>query len=449
MQISSRSFLAWIMAGYILSLNAYYLLVPGGFGQTSFVDEMFALALSPFAAHFVLHANKRMRLVIILFGGYFAVLSVSSLFQAASGAAGAPWQAPVLGILLDIKPLFFVFGLMFFYERLHSDSRNSALTQVSNAIVVVGLLNAAFALVQISTGSSPTITGGLQASLAFGYVPVGLFGHKVQAATLMAVALLCSCALYAESKGGRYLLAAWIFTIVLLACNSAKELVALPLGAFVIFRSLPRGKSWRPNILRVVLLLAAPTLVFVGWLVVQDLLLNRAELYLFGTSVRGLMHQVSTQIARDYFPLGSGAGTFGSAPSRDLYYSNLYHLYGLSSHYGASPQYSSYLMDTWWPKVLGETGLFGAALYAMALLVPLGIAWNSYARVPSLSNTLSWTGLALLLCTALASAVFNSDHGMLIWGLSFMALATLPRKKPVQRSMELPAAPPKASVGGI
>ena len=428
MRISSTSTLAWIIVAYVLSLNVYYVIVPGGFGRTSVVDEMFALALSPFATYFVLHANKRMRTIIGFLGGYFVLLAASSLSQMTYGTAGTPWQAPLWGIALDLKPLFFVFGLMFFYERLRPELRTKALGQLCHAIVGLGLLNAAVAVVQIITGSSPTISGNLQVNTDFGYVPVGLFGHKVQIATLLSVAFLASCALYAEYKRSRYLLAATMLASVLIACNSAKELVALPLGAIVVFLSLPQGRHGRPNLLRVLLLLASPPLLYVAWLVLEDLLADRVALYLFGTSVRGLMYQVSAQIAVDYFPLGSGAGTFGSAPSRDIYYSNLYHYYGLSGHYGASPLYSSYLMDTWWPKILAESGFVGAILYAIALIAPLRISLKSYARLPGIANILAWTMLTLLLCVALGSAAFNSDHGMLVWGLSFVTMATLSTK---------------------
>ena len=70
---------------------------------------------------------------------------------------------------------------------------------------------------------------------------------------------------------------------------------------------------------------------------------------------RILMYTTSAEIARDYFPLGAGLGRFASAGSR-LEYSPIYARYGLDEVFGLRPSDAQFITDTFWPRILGETG---------------------------------------------------------------------------------------------
>ncbi len=75
----------------------------------------------------------------------------------------------------------------------------------------------------------------------------------------------------------------------------------------------------------------------------------------------------SLEIASDYFPLGTGFGTFGSWAS-GLSYSKVYYLYGLNNVWGISPYDFSAIADSFWPTLLGQFGYFGAILYLLILI---------------------------------------------------------------------------------
>lgn len=85
---------------------------------------------------------------------------------------------------------------------------------------------------------------------------------------------------------------------------------------------------------------------------------------------RNAMLKTSFQIASNYFPLGAGFGKFGGMVSA-WYYSPLYYEYGLSSVHGLSEDQPWYLLDVYWPHLLGELGFIGTAFFicAMAFLV--------------------------------------------------------------------------------
>ena len=72
-------------------------------------------------------------------------------------------------------------------------------------------------------------------------------------------------------------------------------------------------------------------------------------------------YKASIQIFKDYFPLGSGLGTFATNAAAE-YYSPLYYKYGLSDVWGLSPDFNVFMADTYYPS-LAEYGILGAFLF--------------------------------------------------------------------------------------
>lgn len=77
---------------------------------------------------------------------------------------------------------------------------------------------------------------------------------------------------------------------------------------------------------------------------------------------RVAMHIVGIQILVDFFPLGSGLGTFASHLS-GRYYSNIYELYGLSEINGMTREKYNFISDLFWPYIYGQFGVFGTLIY--------------------------------------------------------------------------------------
>ena len=128
---------------------------------------------------------------------------------------------------------------------------------------------------------------------------------------------------------------------------------------------------------------------------------------------RLLLYGVGWQVASSAFPLGAGFGRFGSYASV-LDYSPLYDQYGLSSVYGFTPDDPRYITDSYWPSVMAETGLLGAAVH-LALIVALWLALRRATRMPDspgASRLLAQAaGLALveLLVESAAGPVFATS----------------------------------------
>jgi hypothetical protein len=90
---------------------------------------------------------------------------------------------------------------------------------------------------------------------------------------------------------------------------------------------------------------------------------------------RTALYAASVAVARDHFPLGAGLGRYGSHVSR-LFYSPLYAEYGLSDIFGLRQARPIAVVDTFWPMLLGETGIFGLLAYAGFVAAILVSIWR-------------------------------------------------------------------------
>lgn len=110
-----------------------------------------------------------------------------------------------------------------------------------------------------------------------------------------------------------------------------------------------------------------------GTLLIMIIILATSEKFdlYFGSAARNegdgiarvVLYLRSFDVLSDYFPLGSGFGTYASYAS-SKYYSQLYYRYGMNSVYGLEPdpQYGNFVADTYYPSIIGEFGLPGCLL---------------------------------------------------------------------------------------
>ena len=84
------------------------------------------------------------------------------------------------------------------------------------------------------------------------------------------------------------------------------------------------------------------------------------------TTPRDVLQSTALQIAREYFPFGTGFATFATAFSVTPY-SPVYYIYHIDAVWGLSPTYYAFITDTFWPMLLAETGVLGLGFYIAAL----------------------------------------------------------------------------------
>ena len=95
-------------------------------------------------------------------------------------------------------------------------------------------------------------------------------------------------------------------------------------------------------------------------------------------SARAELARQSLAVANDYFPLGTGFATYGSAVTSQLeYYSPLSYSYGLSTVWGLAPGATSFLSDTFWPTVLAQFGYFGLIAFMVLLILLFAMCYKA------------------------------------------------------------------------
>lgn len=142
---------------------------------------------------------------------------------------------------------------------------------------------------------------------------------------------------------------------------SGKEKAYGTLFIFAAFYYLIVHKQVQAK-LRYVLYMAVP-IIFLAWDKIYFYYVQGHDKF-----AKSIMTSVSLQIAKDYFPIGTGFGTFGSTYAKEVY-SPVYVLYGLAENVELGIESKKYLTDLFWPILFGETGVLGTLLYCALILL--------------------------------------------------------------------------------
>lgn len=124
-------------------------------------------------------------------------------------------------------------------------------------------------------------------------------------------------------------------------------------------------------------------------------------------TARVQIYQGAIALAEQYFPLGSGLGTYGGAGAQKFDQSFYYQL-GFANYWWFGKE--SYLMDTYWANSVAETGVFGAI---MLLLSYITLAVHSLIKAIKVRGKaqvywgFSAVGIIYLLMLSLSSPSFQ------------------------------------------
>ncbi|MDR1200772.1 MAG: O-antigen ligase family protein [Tannerellaceae bacterium] len=158
----------------------------------------------------------------------------------------------------------------------------------------------------------------------------------------------------------------FIFILMLSAglFSTRSKFYGIYLLAIVLVLFTPYIKYLKFNFKTVLLsLVVLAAIVIVGWQKI-DLyfaLSGDVEEVETGLLARLMLYMTSIDIFRDYFPFGSGLGSFASYSS-GVYYSDIYAKYGVEKIYGMNSSDYSYIADTYYP-CLAQFGVVGVILF--------------------------------------------------------------------------------------
>lgn len=205
--------------------------------------------------------------------------------------------------------------------------------------------------------------------------PVGPFGHPGflgQAMTMLATVLVAYAAVY----GYRQRTGLWLLLALgtLLLTLRRKAIIGL-LGALA-FVGLSTSRS-RPLTIWIAVL-GIPFIGFALWDALSTVLVAAYHQYILNasTSPRTILYSASYMLAGQHFPLGVGLGRYGTSVAF-THYSPVYYQLGFNGDYGLGPK-GKFTTDTFWPAVLGETGVIGIIAYGSGILM---LFWRAQGLV--------------------------------------------------------------------
>jgi len=134
---------------------------------------------------------------------------------------------------------------------------------------------------------------------------------------------------------------------------------------------------------------------------------------------RGEILATSFKIGNDFFPFGTGFGSFSSYFS-GRYYSWVYEAYGIQDVYGISKVYWGFIADQFWPMVLGQFGYFGLLaflliVYNFLMLFIINIKKSSNTTLKKRYMYSALFGLLFLIIDSSSDAIFTQNRAVVIF----------------------------------
>lgn len=257
-----------------------------------------------------------------------------------------PYNLYILSIVMTIKGYLLYFEFRIIFQ--HLDINIEILKPICNILEIIMII-----LVLCLIGNYKLNFLEVQ-DVRFGVETYKLgFSHPTELAFFSIISM--SLILFYNSFSNNNKNNNWVIfiTFILVFFSGRSKAMAFIAIFIILFNFVKITKKFKIKYLIIIM----PVAIYIALPRIVSELLDGARGYLYTTSIK---------IATDYFPLGSGFGTFGSYISR-INYSDLYFRYGLSNIWGLSPSMPLYISDTYWAMILGECGFIGFILIVLFL----------------------------------------------------------------------------------
>lgn len=269
----------------------------------------------------------------------------------------------------------------------------------------------------------------LDSVIASKVVMIGFF------ASFCSQSIVLSLARYHVTRRKRYIYAIVFLFVTVLLLNQLKA-IAGGMLAVVCYLFFMTDMN---KILKVVVL-AGGAAAFAIWIALSgsmmvEKVVKYSEQFSDEDASEGIariaLYVQSVEMAKDFFPLGTGQGTYGSIPV-NIIYSDVYYDYELSDIWGLAPNDRvNFKMDTHWASILGEMGVLGLIIYILLLLYP-PLALRRLGRLkdsPPESRSLRFyvaCGTTVLMLESFVLALPNRSVFIILYaGLSAVILRNL------------------------
>ena len=253
--------------------------------------------------------------------------------------------------------------------------------------------------------------------VSYSFVASTLMGHPSRLATLFEI--LGVAYYYCSSRTKKDLGYTMFFFCCSMLSVRSKSYVFVVI-AFFIFYYLQAWKLTKMRFSTIFSIILCIGIVFVvGWEKFQFYFIQGSNADMTESFARPALYQGAFLILKDYFPFGSGFGSYACYASSE-YYSPLYYKYGLYNVWGLSEDHSGFIADTFFPQ-LAQFGIIGVVLF-IAFLVRRYKDTIRYYMVNEDGNLMkiSLLVLAFFLVESSSDSTFVHNRGMammVLWGM--------------------------------
>ncbi len=379
--------------------------------QIKYIDEtlvliFFILSVFQLLRKKELKLNRKEIFSFFLMLFYFFIGLVSNI---KSEIVSVPWRYWISGILSMKFILIYLFGRICFYDIKINYNCLKKMYTILNLVlicyVIVILFNIPFNFLQgwgMRYGIINTVSAGFSYPAELDFLAINI----------MIIQLFLITILKKNQKHYKFICVGSL--ILILFSGRVKAMVFFILYVCILF-IVKYAKEIK---IKQLALLTPFTLLLADTRIQSEFIDN--------SGTRGLLYNAAFKIAHDFFPFGSGFGTYGTDMSRK-FYSPLYYIYGLSNKYGLSPKWSAFITDAQWAGIIAESGWIGFLIYLLILaLLTIVIVKSTkepllkisvsglwiYGLMASISDTIltSYRGVTIALITSLfisITDVFN------------------------------------------
>lgn len=372
-------YIFFVFSIYILSFQ-YFL--ENKFQILKYIDEAYAILFVPILffniikRKNILRKNKKITILLTLLIILGIIPNIAYKYQS------LPYI--MMDIIIFLK-FFFAIGLSSYLFNINMLEENCNKLKFHLRFIIMILLFATIFNYMFNLWPNSNIRFGIMTNQVF-------FGHPTKLSAVLFF-LLSLYNILTKGKSDIF----YIFTyLMIITTLRTKALLALGVSIFILH--YVKKTQNKINIKRILII----------GIVVCILGFNTFKFYFFSDGfARAEMLRTSFKIAHDYFPLGTGFGTFGSWAS-GISYSPVYYLYSLNNVWGLTPYDYLGIADTFWPTVLGQFGYVGIFLYLIIIIKIFSNIQNEYSKKCSYIYSSKLIAFVYLIVSSTSeSAFFN------------------------------------------
>lgn len=356
-------------------------------GLFSYIDEFIALIGLLAAAHEILFAQKcKLTKEQLLIGIPLSVFVLAGLvgnliFQY------QPWKSVIIDLYTNLK-FFFSIGTGYYVFRLIDENNVKTSVSTCGKCIIAGIF-VVFVIDRIFDLYPGGIRYGMRSAVLFYSAPTYLAGALAFLVVLLTV--------FYEKKNIPYIVIALImmaFTMRSKAIASAAAYVAV----FLFFAVWKRKLKLRH------IAVLGMACVIIAWPQISYYFIE-----LGGRSTRSVILLKSFTIMKDYFPIGTGFGTYASAEAAKVF-SPVYEIYNFEYllRFEQNRQWLHFLNDSFWPIIFGQTGVIGTFAYVCTMGKLFFNSWKLQDGEAHMFTAILYIWIYILICS-LAEPAFNNS----------------------------------------